>query len=205
VGPNAVSLRYAPDSVKFSDAKPNSFDRVRVGDQIRALGTRSEDGGRFVAEKVVSGTFRNLGVTVVSVDAPNHSIAVKDLASGQAVLVRTNADSRLHRLPPLAAHALAVLNSGGTLGGKSGSEPAAEPPDVQQVIERAPTFDLGELKAGDSLIVVSTEGVKPSEVVAIDVLAGVEPILAARPKGSSQVVLGSWNLGLNGGEGGGGP
>jgi hypothetical protein len=30
----------------------------------------------------------------------------------------------------------------------------------------------------------------------------VEPILAARPKGSNQVVMGSWSLGMNGGDGG---
>src|SRR3984893_8137633 len=100
LGPNAVLLRYAPDSVKFSDAKPSTFEQIKVGDQMRALGTKSEDGGRFTAAKLVSGTFRNLGVTVVSVDVQNHAIAVKDLASGQPVLVRTNADSKLHHLPP---------------------------------------------------------------------------------------------------------
>jgi hypothetical protein len=97
---------------------------------------------------------------------------------------------------------LAALNSGGTPGAKSGSEPGAEPLDVQQMLERTPALDLGELKPGDPLIVVSTEGVKPAEVMAIDILAGVEPILAARPKGSNQAVLGSWSLGMNGGEGG---
>jgi hypothetical protein len=97
---------------------------------------------------------------------------------------------------------LATLNSGGTPGGKSGSEPGAEPLDVQQMLERAPVLDLADLKPGDPLIVVSTEGVKPAEVTAIDILADVEPILAARPKGSNQAVLGSWNLGMNGGEGG---
>lgn len=200
--PNTVLLRYAPDSVKFSDAKPSTFEQIKIGDQTRALGTKSEDGGRFTAEKLVSGTFRNLGVNVVSVDMQNHAIAVKDLVSGQAVLVRTNADSKLHHLPPLAAHALAALNSGGTSGGKSGNEPGAEPFDVQQMLERAPVLDLAELKPGDPLIVVSTEGAKPSEVTAIDILADVEPVLAARPKGSNQVVIGAWSLGMNGGEGG---
>jgi hypothetical protein len=70
------------------------------------------------------------------------------------------------------------------------------------MLERAPVLDLGELKPGDPLIVVSTEGAKPSEVMAIDILADVEPILAARPKGSKQAVVGSWSLGMNGGEGG---
>jgi hypothetical protein len=187
---DAVLLRYAPDSVKFSDAKPSTFDQIKVGDQIRALGTKSVDGGHFTAEKLVSGTFRNLGVSVVSVDVQSHTISVKDLASGKDVQVRTNADSKLLRLPPPVAHALATLNSGG------------EPLDVQQSLERAPALDLAELKPGDPLIVVSTEGAKTSEVMAIDILAGVEPILAARPKGNNQVVLGSWSLGMNGGDGG---
>jgi len=199
---DAVLLRYAPDSVKFSDAKPSTFEQIKVGDQVRALGTKSEDGSRFTMEKLVSGTFRNFGVTVVSVDIQNRAIAVKDLASGQPILVRTNADSNLHHLPPSAARALAALNSGRTSGGKTGNEASAELLDVQQMLERAPVLNLGELKPGDPLIVVSTEGAKPSEVMAIEVLADVAPILAARPKGSNQAVLGSWSLTMNGGEGG---
>jgi hypothetical protein len=199
---NAVLLRYAPDSVKFSEAKPSAFEQIKAGDQMRALGTKSEDGSRFTAEKLVSGTFRNFGVTVVSVDAQNHSIAAKDLASGQPVLVRTNADSKLQRLPPALAHSLATLNAAGGSGSKGGSDPGAESLDVQQMLERAPALELGELKPGDPLIVVSTEGAKQSEVMAIDIFAGVEPILAARPKGSNQVVMGSWSLGMNGGDGG---
>jgi hypothetical protein len=202
LGANAVLLRYAPDSVRFSDAKPSSFEQIKVGDQMRALGTKSDDGSRFTAEKLVSGTFRNLGATVVSVDAQNGAIAVKDLASGQPILVRTNADSKLHRLSPALARLLATLNAGGTPAGKSGSEPGNESLDVQQMLERAPAQDLAELKPGDPLIVVSTEGAKPSEVMAIDILTGVEPILAARPKGSNQVMVGPWSLGMNAGEGG---
>jgi hypothetical protein len=201
-GANAVLLRYAPDSVKFSDAKPSTFEQIKVGDQMRALGTKSEDGGHFAAEKLVSGTFRNFGVTVISVDAQNHAIAVKDLGSELSILVRTNADSKLHHLPPAVAHSLAALNSGGTSAGKAGGEPGAEQLDVQQMLEHAPVLDLGELKPGDPLIVVSTEGAKPSEVTAIEILANVEPILAARPKGSNQVAVGSWSLRMNGGEGG---
>jgi hypothetical protein len=200
--PNTVLLRNAPDSVKFSDARPSTFEQIKVGDQIRALGTKSEDGSRFTAEKLVSGTFRNLGVTVVSVDVQNRTIAAKDLASGQPVLVRTNADTKLHQLTPSAAHALAGLNSRGTSGGKTENGSGAEPLDVQQMLERVPALDLAELKPGDPLIVVSTEGAKLTDVTAIDILAGVEPILAARPKGSNQVVIGAWTLGMNGGEGG---
>jgi hypothetical protein len=183
---NAIPQRYVPDSVKFSDAKPSTLEEIKVGDQVRALGTKAEDGS-FQAEKLVSGTFRNFGVTVVSVDAQNRTITVKESASGRTILVRTNADTALHRLPPDVARALAKPNSG------SGR-------DSEQLLERAPALVLGELKTGEPLIVLSTEGAKPSELTAILVLGGVEPILAARPKGSDQVVIGPWGLGKGGGE-----
>jgi hypothetical protein len=69
------------------------------------------------------------------------------------------------------------------------------------MLDRAPAFALNELKPGEALIVLSTQGARPSEVTAITVLAGVEPILASQPKGSDQMVLGPWNMGM-GGEGG---
>jgi hypothetical protein len=225
---NAVLLRYAPDSVKFSDAQPGTFDEIKVGDQVRALGTKSEDGSHFAAEKLVSGTFQNVAATVVSVDAGDSAVTVKDLASGKPLVVRTNADSSLHRLPPFLAQMIARLNSGGSAEGgtvdRSGRTPfgLTEPGrgaggsagtganggpregssggarDFQQMLERTPPLTLGELKAGDALIAVSTKGAKPSEVTAIILLAGVEPILSARPKGSNEVVLPEWNLGGGG-------
>ena len=242
---NTVLLRYAPDSVKFSDAKPGTFEEIKVGDQVRALGTKSEDGARFVAEKLISGTFRNIGATVISADAQKATVTVKDLASGKPVVVRTNSDSKLHRLQPFFAQMLAGFTTGagpnGGAGGWRGAGGAANaapggpqgsgagashregqtsgpasggpqragaggsrnggPPDFQEMLDRAPALALGDLKPGDALMVLSTEGAKPSEVTAIIVLAGVEPILAAQPKGSEQMVLGQWNMG-GGGEGG---
>jgi len=240
LAPNATLLRYAPDSVKFTDAKPSTVDEIKVGDQVRALGTKSEDGSRYVAERLVSGTFRNLGATVISVDAAGGAVTVKDLASGKPVVVRTNADSKLHRLPPFIAQMIAAFNSGnppsgqmaarqgtggpggGPAGGAmpgrpGGGSPAGAgggpasgpgggpgrglgggPRDFQQMLERTPPLTLGELKPGEALIVVSTQGAKPSEVTAIIMLAGVEAILSARPKGSTEVVLGPWNMSMGG-------
>jgi hypothetical protein len=239
LAPSATLLRYAPDSVKFSDAKPSPFGEIKDGDQIRALGNKSEDGTHYTAEKVVSGTFRNIGATVISVDAPAGTVTVKDLATGKPVLVRTNADSRMHSLPPFVAMMIARLNSGapagspggppaaagGQRGGESRGSPgggngqggsaargqggarggfSGPPRDFNQMLDRTPLLKLDELKPGDPLIVVSTEGVDPSKVTAIVLLSGVEPILAARPKGSKEVMLGNWNMGMGGGGEGGG-
>lgn len=240
LGPNARLLRYAPDSVKFSDAKPGAFDEIKKGDQVRALGKKSADGTGFSAEELVSGTFRNIPATVISSDAEKGTITVKDLTSGKPVLVETNADSKLHRLPPFVAMVIARFNSGGGQGQKGAAGQSANggggasrfqrggeqqgghggygPPggrggayggghmgNFNQMLDHMPALSIKELKPGDPLIVVSTEGSRPGEVTAIAVLAGVEPILEARPKGSDEVRLGPWNMSIGGGgEGGGG-
>jgi hypothetical protein len=232
----AKLLRYAPDSVKFSDAKPGTFSEIQAGDQVRALGTKSADGTHFSAEEVVSGTFRNIPATVISTDASKGTITVKDLSTGKPVLVKTNVDSKLHRLPPFIAMVIARFNSGGGQGqnataeksdnsnggaphfqpgsGQSGGRGAYGPPggpsgmqrggrlgNFKQMLDHMPPLAISELKPGDPLIVVSTEGSQPGEVTAIAVLSGVEPILEARPKGSEEVRLGPWNMSIGGGGG----
>lgn len=227
---SATLLRYAPDSINFSDAKPAPLDQIRVGDQVRALGTKSPDETHFIAQKVVSGTFRNIGATVISVDAPHGTITVKDLATGNPVLVRTNAESKLHELTPEVANTIAAFNAGPPAkgaanqqaeseGGERGRRanfrgngqpggpgerrgtPGGHPGNFEQMLQQMPALSLADLKSGEPLIVVSTEGAKPDQVTAIAVLSGVEPILRARPKGSKEVVLGPWNMSVGGGGG----
>lgn len=229
---NASLLRYAPDSIKYSDAKPGTLAEINVGDQLRALGAKSPDGTHFTAQKVVSGTFRNIGATVISVEAAQGTITVKDLATGKPVLVHTNADSKLHQLTPEVANTIAMFNAGPPKGGGAGGQganrggerparagsqgfrrpggargrsamPRGQSGNFEQMLQRMPALSLSELKPGEPLIVVSTEGASPGQVTAIAVLSGVEPILRARPKGSKEVALGPWNMSVGGGGGGG--
>lgn len=230
LAPNVSMLRYASDSIKFSDARRGTLDQIHAGDQARALGTRSTDGTHFTAEKFVSGTFRNVGATVISVDAAQDTITVKDLATGKPLLVRINTDSKLHELTPQVANTIAMFNAGpsenatanrqeSSRGGETPRRPGFQGqgrpasrqegsaiPDVQsgnfeQMLQHMPPLTLSELKTGEPLIVVSTEGAKPDQVTAIAVLSGVEPILRARPKGSKEVALGPWNMSVGGGGG----
>src|SRR6202050_369392 len=50
-----VIRRYAPESVKFDDAKPGTLQQIHPGDQVRARGDRSADGGELAAAEIVSG------------------------------------------------------------------------------------------------------------------------------------------------------
>ncbi|MGD0363664.1 MAG: hypothetical protein ABSC93_22505 [Bryobacteraceae bacterium] len=255
-GANTMVSRYAPDSVKFADAKPSKISDIKPGDQVRALGTKNEDGTRYAAEEVVSGSFRNVAATVISIDPAANTMKVMDLAVKKPLLVHVNADSVMRKLPETVARMIAMRASGaaggsgdaagagapgangygagggqrppgapgaagGAAGGGPGGAAASGTPggpggaggaggagmrsrggDMQQMLEHMPAIKLEDLKAGDAIIVSSTEGTDPGQVTAITLVAGVEPILTAAPGGSQRArMLGSWNLDMDMGGG----
>lgn len=102
-------LRYAPNSVKFSDAQKGSFDQIKVGDQLRARGTKSEDGKELTAEEVISGTFRNIAGTISSIDAAAGTIVVKDVLSRKNVTVKLTSESQMRKLPAQLAQRIAFF------------------------------------------------------------------------------------------------
>jgi hypothetical protein len=104
----AVIRRYAPDSVKFDDAKVSTIAEIHTGDQVRARGERSADGGELAAEEIVSGSFRNIAGTVNSVDASSSTVTVHDLLSKKNVTVKITTDSQLRQLPAEMAQRMAA-------------------------------------------------------------------------------------------------
>jgi hypothetical protein len=123
--------RYAPDSVRFSDARPSSLGEIKVGDQLRAKGDRSEDGARFTAEEIVTGTFRSIRGAVESINAQSNEIKVKDMVSGQTVTISISKDSMVRRIPAEFAERLAMRGQRGGGGGAQG-EAAADRPQSPQ-------------------------------------------------------------------------
>jgi hypothetical protein len=117
--------RYAPDSIKFSDAKPSSFAELKVGDQLRALGDRSADGARFTPEVIVTGSFRTVGGTVTAVNPATGEIKINDLQTKQPLTIVTRQDSLLRRFPPEMVMMAAGMASRGPGGGAGG--PASAP------------------------------------------------------------------------------
>ena len=214
---STVVRQYAPDSIKFEDAKLAKLTDIKPGDQLRARGARSADGSEMDAEEIVSGSFRNLSGTVVSTDAAANTITVLDLATKKPVVVKVTAESQLRKLPAPMAQRLAMGMKGGsgaeTGSGKPGSAaPPAQPSaeagdhhanggqDLQQMLAHSPAVTVADLQKGDAVMIVSTQGTPAAGVTAITLLAGVEPILQASPKGGQGMTLSPWSLGGGGGE-----
>ncbi|HEY0727723.1 MAG TPA: hypothetical protein VGD38_06600, partial [Pyrinomonadaceae bacterium] len=98
--------RYAPDSVRFSDAKPSAIGDLKVGDQLRALGTKSADGAKFSADEIVTGSFQTIGGAITEVNAEKQEIKINDVQSKQAVTIVVSKDSMMRRLTPELLSAL---------------------------------------------------------------------------------------------------
>jgi Domain of unknown function (DUF5666) len=230
--PSTGFLRYAPNSIKFSDAVKGTFDQINTGDQLRARGNRSADGKEVAAEEVISGTFRNIAGTVTAIDTANSAVTVKDILGKKTVVVKVTPESQMRKLPAQLAQRIAFVLKGPATGqggaatpasaggptagsgtGAAGSQatgaggpgggPGQRPggaPDFQQMISRLPAVTLADLQKDDAVMIVSTPGTGGSEVTAITLLGGVEPILTASPNGmGAAALLSGWNLSAPGG------
>ena len=131
VSNSTVLRRYAPNSVKFDDAKPSSLAEIKPGDQLRARGTKSDDGSSFTAQEIVAGTFRNIAGTIETVDAGAGTLTVKDLATNKPVQVKITSDSQVRKLPQPIAQRIAARLKGvapETAGAANGAANAAGSP-----------------------------------------------------------------------------
>jgi uncharacterized protein (DUF2147 family) len=211
--------RYSGASVKFEDAKPGTLDQIHAGDQVRVLGNRSEDGASIQAEIVVSGAFLHLAGTIASINPAGETFTLKDLATKKTMTVKVTADSDVRKLPPQAAARFAARARGaaGHAGAGNGAHAAAMSTgsgqghersagmDLSQILNRLPTETLADLKVGDAVMVVASQPEpSSSDVTAVTLLSGVEPILAAAPSGSASMTLSPWNVGGSEPDAGGG-
>jgi len=206
--------RYAGASVKFEDAQPSTLSQIQAGDQVRVLGTKSEDGQSIQAEIVVSGSFLHLAGTIASIDAANGTLTLKDLATKRMMTVKITADSDVRQLPPQVAARFAARARGGAAdrNGAGNARPAAQSNsaqpqssperqrsagmDLSQMLSRLPTQTISDLKVGDAVMIVASQAeAGSSNVSAVTLLSGVEPILAATPSGSATMSLSPWNVG----------
>jgi hypothetical protein len=201
--------RYAPDSIKFADARPATFEELKVGDQLRALGERNPDGTAFTPEKVVTGSFKTVGGVVTAIDVATGEVKINDLQTKQPLTIVVKQDAVLRRFP--AANEMGGMMMGRPGGAAPGGQPAPASTgpgggqgagqgggmrlgggagmNLQDLIERLPTISMADVKVGDTIIVSSTKGADPSRLTAISFISGADTLLnmlAARQQQAGQ-------------------
>ena len=204
IGDKTEMRRYAPDSIKFGDAKPSQFSELKVGDQLRALGDRTEDPLRFNPQKVVTGSFRTVGGVVTAIDPATHEIKINELEKKTPLTIVIKQDAVLRRFPAEFGAGFGPRPGGGGPGGAApagGGQGQAPQGNAQQrpqgagpggpggaggrpgfnindMLERLPTISIADVKVGDTIIVSSTQGVDPTRLTAISLVAGADTLLA---------------------------
>ncbi len=170
--------RYAPDSVKFADAQKSGLADVSLGDQFRARGQKSEDGQKVTADEVVFGTFQTKAGSIVSVDPAANTVTIKEIGTGNPLVVRVIPDSQVKDMNDIFAQmGVGVPGSARTPGFVPGRTPGNNGPELAQILERAPLAKFTDLKPGEMIVVSSTKGVKPDEVTAIMLLGNAKMLI----------------------------
>ena len=197
ISDNTEMRRYAPDSIKFGDARPSSFNELKVGDQLRALGDRTEDPLRFKPEKVVTGSFRTVGGVVTAINPATGEIKINELEKKTPLTIVIKNDATLRRFSAEGGMGFGrgPGGPGGAAPGAGGSQPgqgapAARPQggggpggpggprNINDMLERLPTISIADVKVGDTIIVSSTQGVDPTRLTAISLVSGADALLA---------------------------
>ncbi|HLN98236.1 MAG TPA: hypothetical protein VK208_07215 [Pyrinomonadaceae bacterium] len=174
--------RYAPDSIKFADARTATFDELKVGDQLRALGERNAAGTAFNAEKVVTGSFKTVAGVVTAVDVATGELKINDLQNKQPLTIIVKQDAVLRKFP--AANEMGAMMMARPAGagqqpgaGQGGVRMAGGGMNIQDMLERLPIIALADVKAGDTIIVSSTKGADASRLTAISLISGADTLL----------------------------
>lgn len=215
---NTEFTRYSPENPKTPAT--SELAEIKPGDQVRIIGSRSDDGSVISAERIYSGAFHTINGTLSAVAPDGKSITVKDLASKKAVEVGLNDQSTIRKLPPPMAMMLArrfnpnsrraqdgasrpADAAGENTNGSAAKAPEAadgNPPqgmrrhagggDIPQMIERLPAIGISDLKPGDALVISGVATGNGSRLLATSIIAGVEPILQSAPARSGGQAMG---------------
>lgn len=193
--------RYAPDSVKFSEAKKSAVTDIEVGDSIRALGDKNADSSEIKAEKIVTGAFKTVGGTITAVNAEKNEVTINDFQTKKDITIVVTDASILKQFPAEMANRMAMMQGGGGQGGfrpptQGGGQttPQQTPPTqgqtpngqgggfrggggIDDMLDRFPTVKVADLKVGEMIAVSSTKSADPNRIKAIKLLSGVEPFV----------------------------
>ncbi|MGC2237313.1 MAG: hypothetical protein WA584_14210 [Pyrinomonadaceae bacterium] len=211
---NADFLRYAQDSVSYSEAKKSSFTEIAVGDSIRALGDKSEDGATFKAEKLLTGAFQTVVGTVTAVNAEKGEITITNFQTKKPMTIVVDKSSLLKQFPADMAQRMAQMQAMMASGGgnmirppqganQQGNQNPQQNPNQNQMnqgggnrgggslddmLERFPTITVADLKVGEMIAVNSTKTANQERVTAIKLVSGVEPFTKVQqmPNGGSR-------------------
>jgi hypothetical protein len=192
-------FRYAADSMDIKHASRSSFEGLKVGDQLRALGDTNEDGTRFTANEIISGLMARTGGQVVAINPAANEVTIKNSQTGQTMTVAFGSHSSLRRVSAEDAASFEAIRparqdrpdrpaAAAGQPDRPRERPARAPGEerrpagderrprggrgFQEMIENLPAIKVTDLKKGDTVFVSGTQGADPAHMTAITLVTG---------------------------------
>jgi hypothetical protein len=198
----AEYMRFASDSINFSNTKKSSFDELAVEDQIYAAGDKSEDGATFKADKILTGAFSQITGTVTATNVEKGEITIKNSKNNKPVTITIGKTTVLMKQFPAdvaqrmaMAQAMAASGGGNMIRPPQGNQTAQQNPqqnpnqmqgganrggNFNDLLERFPNINVADLKVGEMIAVLSTKTANQDQINAIKLLSGIEPFIKAQ-------------------------
>ena len=158
------------------------------------------------------GTFKIAGGTVTAIDAAANQIKINDLQTKKPLTIILKPETVLRRFPEGGMFGGGGMGPGGPgvangarqgqgqaqqrpqgagagAGGPQGAGPGRGGTNMADMLERLPIISINDLKVGDMIIMSSLQGADPSQLTAISLVTGIEPLLtimAARQQTGGQ-------------------
>jgi hypothetical protein len=172
--------RYAPDSVKFSEAIAGRIGDIAPGDQIRARGLKSQDETTLAAVEIVYGTFLTRLGPINAIHRETGEIEIQEITTKKPLTIRLTADSQLKMMPDMRAMLFPPKSS-------HDAAPSEKGFDIQATMASLPVARIEDLKVGGNVIVTSTKGMKADAITAILLLANADFLVKmAQPSTSGE-------------------
>jgi Domain of unknown function (DUF5666) len=188
------SFRNIAGTISSIDAASNSItvmDLITKKTVVVSVSTQSQL--RKLAPEVAQRiAFRLKAAAAGGLPAGNSPTAPGGAAAGGN---RAASDATPGYAPPDARQGGNGAPNPGTGNGGTGRPGGGGPVDLQQILSHMPATPLTDFQKGDAVMVVATNSGNSGGVIAITLLGGVEPILAAAPSGSQAMTLSPWSLG----------
>jgi hypothetical protein len=200
----SILRRYADNSVNFNDAKSASFNEIKIGDQIRAVGNKSDDGMKMTVEELVTGSFRQVVGKITAVDVTKNEITIKEIAgkdnkNAKSVVIVINENVPMKKIPAEMGMMMQMRMGGGMpqsggvrpptqgtgnpqppqAGGQQGREGRGFSGGFDEMLERLPKITIADLKVGDTIGTLTSANNSQTRITAIKLLSGVEAFLNA--------------------------
>jgi molybdenum-dependent DNA-binding transcriptional regulator ModE len=198
---DTIFRRYSDESTNYKDAKIGSFNELKIGDQIRAVGEINADGSIVKAGEIISGSFKQVWGKIVAINLVTSEITLQAASEkqGKTTIIALKNSSILKKYPEELAQITMMKMMSNAMGGgnatvrpptqqgsstpqppkpTTGNPPTPASNTTVQIDEN--TFDkfqpitLAELKVGDTIAMLCPNKEGLEKLTAIRLLSGMD-------------------------------